>query len=346
MHSKICCITRQTESGLQHITQLGTGNYNEKTARLYTDLSFITTDATIGRDAVEFFRNMGLENTSDNYDILWVAPLQIKPKMLAHIDEQIALARAGKPCGLFFKTNSITDKQIIEKMAEASQAGVPVTLLVRGISCIVPGVDGFTENVRVVSIVGRLLEHSRIYGFGTRENMRLYLSSADLMTRNMEKRIEIAWPVLNVGLREDVLEYLDVCMADTAKLRELLPDRTYTPLGHFAKRDATGAEVRFDSQQYLIEEAQRRHVAATEEEVARSANLSRAGAAPNAQPATRLQHVARKAAEAKTAAPSSQRALACRPPASSHLQGARKGDDPSLAVRVVARLITWAQKRR
>ncbi len=346
VHSKICCITRQTESGLQHITQLGTGNYNEKTARLYTDLSFITTDATIGRDAVEFFRNMGLENTSDNYDILWVAPLQIKPKMLAHIDEQIALARAGKPCGLFFKTNSITDKQIIEKMAEASQAGVPVTLLVRGISCIVPGVDRFTENVRVVSIVGRLLEHSRIYGFGTRENMRLYLSSADLMTRNMEKRIEIAWPVLNVGLRENVLEYLDVCMADTAKLRELLPDRTYTPLGHFAKRDATGAEVRFDSQQYLIEEAQRRHVAATEEEVARSANLSRASAAPNAQPATRLQHVARKAAEAKTAAPSSQRALACRPPASSHLQGARKGDDPSLAVRVVARLITWAQKRR
>ena len=222
VHSKICCITRQTDHGLQHITQLGTGNYNEKTARLYTDLSFITADPTIGRDAVEFFRNMGLENTSDNYDILWVAPLQIKPQILEHIDEQMALARAGRPCGLFFKTNSVTDKDVIEKLAEASQAGVPVTLLVRGISCIVPGVEGCTEGVRVVSIVGRLLEHSRIYGFGPREDMKVYLSSADLMTRNMDKRIEIAWPVLSDDLREQVLGYLDTCMADTAKLRELL----------------------------------------------------------------------------------------------------------------------------
>ncbi len=353
VHSKICCITRQTEDGLQYITQLGTGNYNEKTARLYTDLSFITTDATIGRDAVEFFRNMGLENTSDNYDILWVAPLQIKPKMLEHIDEQIALARAGAPCGLFFKTNSITDKQLIEKMAEASQAGVPVTLLVRGISCIVPGVDGFTENVRVVSIVGRLLEHSRIYGFGTRENMRIYLSSADLMTRNMEKRIEIAWPVLSDELRENALAYLDVCMADTAKLRELLPDRTYTPLGHFAQGDQKDAGARFDSQQYLIEEAQRRHAAAAEEEVARSANLPRTRAVPSERPTVRLrptvrpQRVAPPTAEEKPAAhPAPQRALAIRTPAPRRALGTQSGDDPSLAVRAVARLISWAQKRR
>ena len=142
VHSKICCITRQTENGLQYITQLGTGNYNEKTAKLYTDLSFITADETIGRDATEFFRNMQLENASDNYDILSVAPLQIKPGIIANIDEQIALAREGKPCGLFFKTNSVTDKDIIVKIAEASQAGVPVTLLVRGISCLVPGVPG------------------------------------------------------------------------------------------------------------------------------------------------------------------------------------------------------------
>ena len=237
VHSKICCITRQTDHGLQHITQLGTGNYNEKTARLYTDLSFITADPTIGRDAVEFFRNMGLENTSDNYDILWVAPLQIKPQILEHIDEQMALARAGRPCGLFFKTNSVTDKDVIEKLAEASQAGVPVTLLVRGISCIVPGVEGCTEGVRVVSIVGRLLEHSRIYGFGPREDMKVYLSSADLMTRNMDKRIEIAWPVLSDDLRAQVLGYLDTCMDDTAKLRELRSNRRYTPLGFFAKED-------------------------------------------------------------------------------------------------------------
>ena len=160
VHSKICCITRQTDQGLQHITQLGTGNYNEKTAKLYTDLSFITTDETFGRDATEFFRNMGLENTSDNYDIMWVAPLQIKPMILAGIDAQIERKKAGEPCGLFFKTNSITDKDVIEKIVEASQAGVDVTLFVRGISCIVPGLEGYTEHVRVVSIVGRLLEHS------------------------------------------------------------------------------------------------------------------------------------------------------------------------------------------
>ncbi|MDJ1650510.1 MULTISPECIES: polyphosphate kinase 1 [Gordonibacter] len=275
VHSKICCITRQTEHGLQHITQLGTGNYNEKTAKLYTDLSFITTDATFGRDAVEFFRNMGLENTSDNYDIMWVAPLQIKPMILAGIDTQIAHARAGEPCGLFFKTNSVTDKDVIEKIVEASQAGVPVTLFVRGISCIVPGLPGWTENVRVVSIVGRLLEHSRIYGFGPRDSMKLYLSSADLMTRNMDKRIEIAWPVLNDDLREQILGYLDVSLSDTAKLRELLPDKSYTPLGMFAEKDDAGDTILFDSQEFFIRRAQERRLVAAEEEAARSANRRR-----------------------------------------------------------------------
>lgn len=268
VHSKICCITRQTENGLQYITQLGTGNYNEKTAKLYTDLSFITADETIGRDATEFFRNMQLENASDNYDILSVAPLQIKPGIIASIDEQIALAREGKPCGLFFKTNSVTDKDIIVKIAEASQAGVPVTLLVRGISCLVPGVPGYTDNVRAVSIVGRLLEHSRIYGFGPRENIKIYLSSADLMTRNMEKRVEIAWPILDKGLRNQVLDYIDTCLRDTAKLRELKADGTYTKLGELAKPD----EPKFESQDFLIKEAQRARAAAAEAKAARNAN--------------------------------------------------------------------------
>ena len=268
VHSKICCITRQTENGLQYITQLGTGNYNEKTAKLYTDLSFITADETIGRDATEFFRNMQLENASDNYDILSVAPLQIKPGIIANIDEQIALAREGKPCGLFFKTNSVTDKDIIVKIAEASQAGVPVTLLVRGISCLVPGVPGYTDNVRVVSIVGRLLEHSRIYGFGPRENIKIYLSSADLMTRNMEKRVEIAWPILDEGLRNQVLNYIATCLRDTAKLRELKADGTYTKLGELAKPD----EPKFESQDFLIKEAQRARAAAAKAKAARNAN--------------------------------------------------------------------------
>ena len=271
VHSKICCITRQTDQGLQHITQLGTGNYNEKTAKLYTDLSFITTDETFGRDATEFFRNMGLENTSDNYDIMWVAPLQIKPMILAGIDAQIERKKAGEPCGLFFKTNSITDKDVIEKIVEASQAGVDVTLFVRGISCIVPGLEGYTEHVRVVSIVGRLLEHSRIYGFGPRDNMKVYLSSADLMTRNMDKRIEIAWPVLDSELREQILGYLDVSLSDTAKLRELMPDGSYTPLGAFAKEDADGETVLFESQEFFIKRAQQRRLEAAEDEAARDA---------------------------------------------------------------------------
>ena len=223
VHSKICTITRQTENGLQHITQLGTGNYNEKTAKLYTDFSFITCDSQIGHDAADFFRNMALENTSDNYDILWVAPLMIKQNILRNIDEQIDRAHRGEKCGLFFKTNSITDKEVIDKLVEASQAGVPIDLFVRGISCILPGVEGYTDRVREVSIVGQLLEHSRVYGFGPREDCKLYLSSADLMTRNMDKRIEIAWPILNETLRNQVLGYLGICYPTPPKLRELRP---------------------------------------------------------------------------------------------------------------------------
>ncbi len=248
VHSKICCITLQTNEGLRHITQLGTGNYNEKTAKLYTDLSVVTSDPLVGRDAVMFFRNMALENASDDYNILWVAPLQVKQNIIKGIDEQIALAHAGKPCGLFFKTNSVTDKDIINKIAEASQAGVKTIMLVRGISCLLPGVPGYTDNVRIVSIVGRLLEHSRIYGFGPHDDMKLFLASADLMTRNMSKRVEIAWPVLSEHLRDQVMDYIDTCLRDTAKLRELKADGTYTPLG------ALGTE-RFDSQEYLMEQA-------------------------------------------------------------------------------------------
>ena len=269
VHSKICCITRQTDDGIQHITQLGTGNYNEKTAKLYTDLSLITTSPTIGRDATEFFRNMALENVSDNYDVLWVAPLQVKPLILKNIDHQIELARRGEPCGLFFKTNSVTDKEIIDKIAEASQAGVKTVMLVRGISCLVPGVEGYTENVRVVSIVGRMLEHSRIYGFGPRANMKVYLASADLMTRNMDKRVEIAWPVLDEKLRERILSYIDVSLSDTAKLRELLPNRRYTPLGFFAQVSPEGKTIRFDSQAHFMDEARLKARMSTEVEVER-----------------------------------------------------------------------------
>lgn len=268
VHSKICCITRRTDEGMRYITQLGTGNYNEKTSRLYTDFSFMTADPSIGRDAVEFFRNMALENASDGYEVLSVAPLQIKPMILAGIDAQIAKARAGEPCGLFFKTNSITDKDIIEKISEASQAGVPVTLFVRGISCIVPGVKGYTDTVRVVSIVGRLLEHSRVYGFGPTDEMRVYLSSADLMTRNMDKRVEIAWPVFNEELRRRVVDYLKVSMQDTAKLRELLPSGRYTPLPTSV---AQPGEELLDSQEHFIRAARKARRYAARESAAAAA---------------------------------------------------------------------------
>ena len=265
VHSKICCITMQTPDGLRHITQLGTGNYNEKTAKLYTDLSVVTTDPLVGRDAVMFFRNMQLENASDDYSILWVAPLQIKQNIIKGIDAQIALAREGKPCGLFFKTNSVTDKDIINKIAEASQAGVKTVMLVRGISCLLPGVPGYTDNVRVVSIVGRLLEHSRIYGFGPHDDMKLFLASADLMTRNMSKRVEIAWPVLSEDIRKRVMDYIDTCLRDTAKLRELKCDGSYTPLG------ALGSE-RFDSQEFLMSQARKATRAADHAREAERAN--------------------------------------------------------------------------
>ena len=283
VHSKICCITRQTDHGVEYITQLGTGNYNEKTSRLYTDFSFITADPTIGQDAVEFFRNMALENATDSYDVLWVAPLQIKPMILGNIDRQIRLAKAGEKTGLFFKTNSITDKDIIEKIAEASQAGVPTTLFVRGICCLVPGVPGYTDNVRVVSIVGRLLEHSRIYAFGPLETARIYLSSADLMTRNMEKRIEIAWPVLDDELRQRIVDYAEASLRDTAKLRELLPDGHYTPLPSSVAKP--GDEL-IDSQEYHIRLARKRRRIAAADTVTRTAAAAASGeAAAAAKPA-------------------------------------------------------------
>ena len=255
VHSKICLITRKTTTSLQYITQLGTGNYNEKTAKLYTDLCFITADPSIGRDAVSFFQNMQMETLSDEYKDLWVAPLQIKKNIIKGIDEQIKLQKEGKPAGLFFKTNSITDESVIKKLVEASQAGVETTLLVRGISCILPGIKGYTDNICVVSIVGRLLEHSRIYIFGPMNgDVKIYLSSADLMTRNLNKRVEVAWEMRNEKLKDKILEYCGVCLSDTEKLRALKSDGTYTPLRFFRRE----GEPEIDSQQKLISETARR----------------------------------------------------------------------------------------
>lgn len=251
VHSKICAITRRSDDGLQFITQLGTGNYNEKTAKLYTDLSMITADPAVGQDAARFFRNMQLEAVSDDYRELWVAPLMIKRRICEKLDEEIAKAAKGEPAEAFMKTNSVTDKDVIEKIAEASRAGVKITMLVRGISCLVPGVANHTENVRIVSVVGRLLEHSRIYAFGAGPDKEVYLSSADLMTRNLDKRVEIAWRVKDPALRDRVVDYYATMLKDTAKLRELTADGTYTELCHFVP---DGSKP-FDGQDNLIKEA-------------------------------------------------------------------------------------------
>ncbi len=256
VHSKICAITRRTPDGLQFITQLGTGNYNEKTAKLYTDFSMITADPVVGQDAALFFRSMQLESISESYQVLKVAPLMIKQIICEELDNEIKLAKAGQKTNVILKTNSVTDNSIIEKLREASIAGVHITMLVRGISCLVPGIAGETDNIRVVSIVGRLLEHSRVYIFGSDNNLKIYLSSADLMTRNLDKRIEIAWPVKDPDLKKKIITYFEAMLKDTAKLRELKNDGTYTDLCEFVPlKDNNKPAKPFDAQDALIKSA-------------------------------------------------------------------------------------------
>ena len=227
VHSKVCLITRRERGEIQYITQIGTGNYNEKTASQYTDLSLITADQRIGRDANEFFKNMAISNLDGRYEALLVAPASLKTTILRRIDQQIALGTQGR---IRIKINSITDVDIIEKLKQASCAGVQIDMIVRGICCILPGVPGKTENLRVRSIVGRYLEHSRIYSFGTGDNEWLYIASADFMTRNTTRRVEVATPIFDPDVRKQIHHILDVCLADNTKARRMLPDGTYTRL--------------------------------------------------------------------------------------------------------------------
>lgn len=227
VHSKICLITLRDRGRIRTITQIGTGNYNEKTARLYTDLSIITPDLSIGEDAVEFFKNMAMGNLFGHYNRLWVAPVSFKQSILARMDEEIANCRAGEPCGITIKCNSLTDTEIMAKLVEASQAGVKVQLIVRGICCLTPKVPGLTDNVSVVSIVGRFLEHSRIYCFGTGEFTRVYIGSGDMMTRNTEHRVEIACPIQDKELKARILQMVHVMLGDNVKGREQQADGTY-----------------------------------------------------------------------------------------------------------------------
>ena len=249
VHSKLMLITRKNGNELQHITQIGTGNYNEKTSELYTDLSLMTAAPEIGEEAGTVFNALSIGNLVENTSHLLVAPLSLQNKVIDFIDGEIASARSGGEGYIGLKLNSLTDKVLIDKLIEASCAGVKIEMVIRGISCLVAGVPGLTENITVRSIVGRYLEHSRIYIFGKGERQRIFISSADFMTRNTIRRVEVAAPVKSPELRKRVLHIFDIMMRDNVKARIQLPDGTYKRIS------PTDGEEPLTAQQYFIDEA-------------------------------------------------------------------------------------------
>ena len=228
VHSKLCLITKRSGTKTEYYTQIGTGNYNEKTSRLYTDLSVMTCDKDIAKDAIDVFNALASDDTVKSVDKLLVAPNCLQNKVLDMIDEQIAIAQSGGEGYIGVKINSLTDKKIIDRFIEASRAGVKIDLVVRGICCLIPGVEGETDNIRIISIVGRFLEHSRIYMFGKGEERKIYIASADFMTRNTLRRVEVATPILDVDIKSQISMMFDKMLADNCQARELDSDGEYT----------------------------------------------------------------------------------------------------------------------
>lgn len=239
--AKLCLITRREKNGLGCITQIGTGNYNEKTAGLYTDFCLMTADPAIGADAVAFFQNMLIGDLRGSYEKLLAAPVSLKQTLLRLMDGEIARGERGR---IILKTNSVTERDLIDKLSEASRAGVRVDLIVRGICCLGPGVTGKTDNITVTSVVGQFLEHSRIYAFGEGALRQIYLSSADIMTRNQERRVEVACPVESRETRDFLSDYLDRILTDNVKARRLQPGGGYI-------RPPAGSEPCSVQQHYL-----------------------------------------------------------------------------------------------
>lgn len=227
VHSKLCLITYKNSQGVQYVSQIGTGNYNENTAKLYTDLSLMTHHHELGEEINDVFNHLSLGETMSHTEHLMVAPHCMLSKICEYIDEQIALAKEGKEAYVGFKCNSVTSKIMINKLIEASQAGVKIDMIVRGICCIIPHVEGYTDNIRVISIVGRYLEHSRIYIFGTGEDKKVYISSADLMTRNLESRVEVATPIFDKKIQNIICSMFNTMLNDNVKACELLGDGSY-----------------------------------------------------------------------------------------------------------------------
>ena len=247
VHSKLCLVTRKSEGQVEYYTQIGTGNYNEKTARLYTDLSFMTANVEIGLEAAKVFQALSMEETVDNVQHLLVAPRCLQNKVLSMIDEEIACAKEGKEAYIGLKMNSLTDKKIIDKLIEASQAGVKIDMVIRGICCLIPGVKGKTENIQVRSIVGRFLEHSRIYIFGTQEREKVYIASADFMTRNTLRRVEVAAPIYDKDLKMQLEEMFITMLSDNQKARQEDSRGNY--------EIAEAQETPLNSQEFFYEQA-------------------------------------------------------------------------------------------
>ena len=221
VHSKLCQIMKKKDGNVEYYTQIGTGNYNEKTARLYTDLSLMTADPKIGMEAARVFQALAMGETVEDMEYLLVAPRCLQNKVLAMIDEEIEHAKAGEPAYIGLKMNSLTDKRIMSKLVEASCAGVHIDMVIRGICCLIPGVKGQTENIHIISIVGRFLEHSHIYIFGTQERARIYISSADFMTRNTLRRVEVAAPIEDPDIRMQIQEMFVTMLSDNRKARSM-----------------------------------------------------------------------------------------------------------------------------
>lgn len=248
VHSKICLVMKQDKEKIRYFTQIGTGNYNASTSALYTDISLITSNEGIGKDAVEFFQNMGIDNLYGEYEHLLVAPVNLKDTLLRLIDEEIQKANAGKPSGIFLKMNSLTDRQLIDALKNASQAGVKIKMIIRGICCILPGISNKTDNIEVISVVGRFLEHSRIFCFGVGEEMKIYIASADWMTRNTENRVEIAAPIYDNKIKSSIYDTLCIMWKDNMKARIL------TNKGTYIKPEIKEGEETIDCQNYLRHE--------------------------------------------------------------------------------------------
>lgn len=250
VHSKLCLITRKTDEGIKYITQIGTGNYNEKTSRLYTDLCLMTADQDIGMDALAVFQALLRGETVDHVQHLLVAPHCLQDKLLDLIDGEISRAKSGGKGMIRIKVNSLSDKVLMNKLLEASMAGVHIDMIVRGICCLKGGVEGYTENIRIMSVVGRFLEHSRIYVFGEGEDAKYYISSADWMTRNTVRRVEVATPVRDPDLKRRLDRILDVMWNDNVSARDQKPDGNYV-------RRTPGTEEPLNCQSYFYDESYR-----------------------------------------------------------------------------------------